>query len=337
MASVGHVAVGMAAARVYRPGRVPQWASMASWSALSMLPDADVIGFALGVKYGDPWGHRGATHSLTLSIAVGLAVGFAARWFNRPAARTALVASAVLASHALLDTMTDGGLGCALLWPFDLTRSFAPWRPIPVAPIGLYFFSRYGLVVSLTELAFFSPFLVFALRSRRIATTRVAAGVGLWLLAVWLIASGDPIREALIGFALREDTAYSSGYSEAAFRSLSPGQSDTEVRRLLGVPFGESWIYVAPGTAMDTAASDDPHGCGFVRLENGVVVKALNVDDCHTLGVARGMSLADVEQRLGPPPEACWQYSWSPSHAHFRLRVVCVSKARVEIAFRQWE
>jgi inner membrane protein len=27
--------------------------------ALAMLPDLDVIGFALGVQYGDPWGHRG--------------------------------------------------------------------------------------------------------------------------------------------------------------------------------------------------------------------------------------------------------------------------------------
>ena len=24
--------------------------------------------------------------------------------------------------------------GCAFFWPFDLTRYFLPWRPIPVAP-----------------------------------------------------------------------------------------------------------------------------------------------------------------------------------------------------------
>ena len=126
MASVGHIAVGMLAARRYRQGRVPGWSSMASWSALSLLPDVDVVGFALGVEYGDPWGHRGATHSLALSVALGCAIGLAARWFQRPVLRTALMASAVLASHGLLDTMTDGGLGCALLWPSDLTRYFAP-------------------------------------------------------------------------------------------------------------------------------------------------------------------------------------------------------------------
>jgi hypothetical protein len=74
------------------------------------------MGFALGVEYGDPWGHRGATHSLLFSIALGAAIGLAARWFKHPGARTALVASVVLASHAILDTMTDGGLGCALLY-----------------------------------------------------------------------------------------------------------------------------------------------------------------------------------------------------------------------------
>src|SRR2546421_5561067 len=115
MASVGHIAVGMAAARIYRHGRVP-WSSMVLWSALSLLPDADVIGFSLGVNYGDPWGHRGATHSLVSSVAVGLGIGLAARyWLKRPAGRTALFASGVLTSHAILDTMTDGGLGCALL------------------------------------------------------------------------------------------------------------------------------------------------------------------------------------------------------------------------------
>lgn len=93
-------------------------------SALAFLPDADVTGFLRGVDYGAAWGHRGATHSLTFAIALGLAVG---RLTSRPW-RTALVASAVLCSDGLLDTITYGGLGCALLWPFDLTRYSAPWH-----------------------------------------------------------------------------------------------------------------------------------------------------------------------------------------------------------------
>jgi hypothetical protein len=54
MASIGHVAIGMAAARAYHEGRLPRWSSLALWSALSLLPDVDVIGFARGVDYAAP-------------------------------------------------------------------------------------------------------------------------------------------------------------------------------------------------------------------------------------------------------------------------------------------
>src|SRR6185503_20277412 len=127
-------------------------ASLLLWSALSFLPDADVIGFSLGVNYGDEWGHRGATHSLVFALAVGAAIAALAPLFRRPALRTGVTAILVLASHPLLDTLTNGGLGCALFWPFDHTRYFAPWTPIPVSPIGLGYVSVYGLLVALFEL-----------------------------------------------------------------------------------------------------------------------------------------------------------------------------------------
>jgi len=163
MASVGHIAVGLAAARISRPGGVPRVWPMAGWSVLSLLPDADVVGFSLGVRYAAPWGHRGATHSLLFALALGLTIGWVAWMRKRPVLRTGLIAVAVLASHAILDTMTDGGLGCALWWPFDGTRYFAPWRPIPVAPIGLRFWSPSGASVALIELALFCPLVLFAL------------------------------------------------------------------------------------------------------------------------------------------------------------------------------
>jgi hypothetical protein len=46
MASIGHVAIGMAAGRIHRStvdDAPPPWSSMAWWSALSLLPDADVM------------------------------------------------------------------------------------------------------------------------------------------------------------------------------------------------------------------------------------------------------------------------------------------------------
>jgi inner membrane protein len=57
------------------------------------------------------------------------------------------------ASHGILDAMTDGGLGIALLAPFDDTRYFFPFRPIEVSPINIRrFLSGRGLAVLASEL-----------------------------------------------------------------------------------------------------------------------------------------------------------------------------------------
>jgi len=160
MASIGHVVVGLAGARFSRYGQRTIWAPFSAavvWSGLSLLPDIDVIGFKLGVHYEDPWGHRGATHSLVFAVAVACAVFVVAKLGRFRPLRMALIALAVVASHALLDTLTDGGLGCALLWPFSDERFFAPWRPLPVAPIGRAFLSADGLRVALDELVVLSP------------------------------------------------------------------------------------------------------------------------------------------------------------------------------------
>jgi inner membrane protein len=79
----------------------------------------------------------------------------------------ALGVALVLASHGLLDTLTDGGLGVALLWPFTTRRWFAPWRPLPVAPIGARLFAPVGLHVLLVELVCFAPLFAWALWPRR--------------------------------------------------------------------------------------------------------------------------------------------------------------------------
>src|SRR5260221_12027972 len=99
MASVGHIAVGMAAARAYDSSRTTRWTSMAAWSALAMLPDLDVIGFALGVKYGDPWGHRGAAHSLTMAAALSVVMTLVARRRGDPLGPTAWFTTIWLARH----------------------------------------------------------------------------------------------------------------------------------------------------------------------------------------------------------------------------------------------
>jgi inner membrane protein len=164
MASLGHVAVGMAAGRAYgRRGRAAIVA-MAVFSAISLLPDLDVVAFALDIPYAHAFGHRGASHSLAATLALGV---LALVPPSESRLRTGIFVALVAASHSVLDALTDGGLGVALLWPFTGARFFAPWQPIPVAPIGANMLSARGLYVIAVEAVLFAPFFVFALWPRR--------------------------------------------------------------------------------------------------------------------------------------------------------------------------
>jgi inner membrane protein len=175
MASLGHIAVGLAAARACQQPLEPlgksRTVTLLLFPLLALLPDADVIGMMLGVPYWSHLGHRGATHSFVFAAAIGYLAGLVAKRWNTPPLRTAVAVGLVVASHPLLDMLTNGGLGCALFWPFDRTRYFAPWQPIPVAPIGLAMLSWGGVYVTVFEFVFFSPLLLFALGRRREART----------------------------------------------------------------------------------------------------------------------------------------------------------------------
>ena len=119
-------------------------------AVLAVAPDADVIGFRLGVGYEDVWGHRGATHSFAFAALVTAAIALV--WREARTAGRMLFLFASMASHPLLDMLTDGGHGVALFWPFDTTRYFLPWQPIRVSPIGARFFTARGLETVASEL-----------------------------------------------------------------------------------------------------------------------------------------------------------------------------------------
>ena len=329
MASLGHIAVGMAAARTLSPRQRPSWTSMAVWSGLSMLPDADVIGLPLGIAYEAPWGHRGATHSLVFALAAAGVAALVAPRLGLLRGRTFAVAAVVLASHPLLDTLTDGGLGCALLWPFDLTRYFAPWRPMPVSPIGLAFFSPYGAFVAATELILFSPLLRFALFTgvpRGGHAFRRAAFWAGWLVLVWLVVSTDPVRQRVLGLVFRESTEYAAGYSEAAFDSIRDGTARADVERLLGTPLEQEWYY--------TAFNSDE--CRIVHFADGAVTRWLNFDRCTPPGIRLGMSIPEVRAMIGSPIDECWAYSRSGNGSFFQGRGLCFAEGRVLDINRRW-
>lgn len=123
--------------------------------ACSILPDADVISFGLGIPYEHVLGHRGFTHSLLFALILGFAITmvfYPSQWRTKSGATYMLFFALCTASHALLDAMTSGGLGVAFFAPFDNTRYFLPWRPIQVSPIGVEnFFSEWGKRVLLSE------------------------------------------------------------------------------------------------------------------------------------------------------------------------------------------
>jgi len=178
VASIGHVAVGLVAGRVGATDR-GGWQRVrlaVLLSVFSLLPDADAIGFRLGIPYGAPWGHRGATHSLVFALLVAVLATPLNTLFRLTKTRLFFLVFVCVASHGLLDALTDGGRGIALLWPFMNARYFAPWRPIPVAPIGLRFLSARGLYVALAELALFLPLFIYGLWPRSSSKLEPARG-----------------------------------------------------------------------------------------------------------------------------------------------------------------
>jgi len=105
---------------------------------LTILPDADVIGFRFGIAYGDLLGHRGLTHSLFFALAFGGLVAWpAARWAGAGFRAVWLYFFLCLASHGLLDALTDGGLGVAFFSPFSNERYFFAFRPVRVSAISV--------------------------------------------------------------------------------------------------------------------------------------------------------------------------------------------------------
>lgn len=151
---ITHVVVAAGASRaLVKPAPPAVWVTAA---VLSVAPDFDVVGFALGVRYADLWGHRGLTHSIFFAAVVGTLAAFVVRrLLPSDSPRThwlALLFASSMASHGIFDAMTDGGLGIALLSPFDRTRYFLPFQPVEVSPLALRrFLSMRGVEVLVSE------------------------------------------------------------------------------------------------------------------------------------------------------------------------------------------
>lgn len=152
MASVfGHGLVAYTITRVVKKKEIRLLLLLAIVS--SIVPDADVIAFKLGIAYEHPLGHRGVSHSIVYAVLWAMLLTY---WFGRASKRTyftVLFLSTI--SHGIFDAMTNGGKGVGFFIPFDNSRHFFSWRPIRVSPLGVKdFFSDYGMQVILSELRY---------------------------------------------------------------------------------------------------------------------------------------------------------------------------------------
>ncbi|MFL5754211.1 MAG: metal-dependent hydrolase [Bacteroidia bacterium] len=121
----------------------------------TIIPDADFIGYKLGVPYDSTFGHRGFSHSIFFALLFALlitAAFYKSGYSILEKRKLFLLFFICTLSHGLLDSLTNGGLGVAYFSPFSNTRYFFPWRPIQVSPLGAAkFFSERGLRVIKSE------------------------------------------------------------------------------------------------------------------------------------------------------------------------------------------
>lgn len=131
------------------------WRLVLAAVVASALPDLDyfapVIWPAQAGAIPVYW-HRGAAHSLFAALAAGVLAAACHRFLKvRPL--TAFIAiAAAMASHGLLDMLTDYGEPVAYLWPLSSIRVFADWRPLHSGPIKAADFTDYLLVRQRIEL-----------------------------------------------------------------------------------------------------------------------------------------------------------------------------------------
>jgi len=142
--SVSHFAIGATLAlpitgipsikKTVRPAGL-----MATAGVLAVLPDIDTVFHGI-IPYAHFLGHRGFVHSPFFSFLIALTLSLLFYSVARNLGFRAFLGITVaftlaLASHGLLDAMTDAGLGVMLLYPFSEERFFLPWRPFYAPPI----------------------------------------------------------------------------------------------------------------------------------------------------------------------------------------------------------
>jgi inner membrane protein len=168
MSLLGHIAIGVATARRITPADQPTetlHSRMVVLAALAFLPDIDFFIEGLAPSF-DVLYHRGATHSLVFAVCIGVFAAIVLLASGRPRPlEWGVLATAMVASHGLLDSFGNSTLGVELLWPFSDARFLAPWHGLPNPTFAL--FSPSGLGTLILEFVVFLPLWLYAFLPRR--------------------------------------------------------------------------------------------------------------------------------------------------------------------------
>jgi hypothetical protein len=146
-----------------------------------------------------------------------------------------------------------------------------------------------------------------------IALVSIVAAMHLYLL--------DGIEGELYSIAFKEDTLYASGYTDNAFRRITPGVRESEVREILNTPLGEAWTY----------------NCGPMPLSGIVGLSARFVVHVHRFSketlclkdISAGMTEIDLLRKMGQPIKKLLIYSRSRHDQSYRVRTVTLERGVV--------
>lgn len=124
-----HALVPLAATLAFAKPAIP-WKLVIVAAFAAAAPDVDwFFKHLMHFPPGSVYDHRGATHSLFVALGAGLLAALAHRQLGVGPLTTGVVVAAAMASHGLLDMMTDSVQPVAYLWPLSSVRLHADWRP----------------------------------------------------------------------------------------------------------------------------------------------------------------------------------------------------------------
>jgi len=181
-----HLLVPLAATVALAKRPIP-WKLVIVAAVAAAAPDVDgLFKHFLHVPEGSIYAHRGALHSLFAALAAGASAALFHRRLGVRPLTAGVVVAAAMASHGILDMMTDAGEGVAYLWPLSSARLFADWRPIHSGPVHLPHATIHSLAQFGSELGQLSIEILARFRSE------------LWQLIVPMFAAAIVIRFARI-------------------------------------------------------------------------------------------------------------------------------------------